>query len=273
MNCLAVQASANRIYLSPHLDDAVLSCGGTIWQQVQAGDRVLVLTVFAGSPPPGAELSPFVRELHSRWAGLDDVADIDSDRPRSTLATSTPSRRDEDLTALARLGADACHWPYADCIYRQAADGRFLYPDEKALWGEMHSADGGLIGELVGRLTRLPLARDSTLYAPLGVGHHVDHQVVRRAAEGSGRTLTYYEDFPYAEDTEGVRAALGDRRARADIVSLSEEALRAKTAAIACYRSQISTFWDNGADMAASIRAFAQRHGGGAVERYWMLDA
>ena len=183
-------------------------------------------------------------------------------------------RRDEDLMALACLGADVRHWPYADCIYRQAAGGRSLYADEGALWGEIHAADGDLIGELADRLARLPLAQGGTLYAPLGVGHHVDHRAVRCAAEGSGRRLTYYEDFPYAEDAQAVRAALGKMRARADLVSLSEDALGVKTTAIACYRSQISTFWDDVADMPAAIRAFAQRSGGGrAVERYWTLDA
>ena len=35
------------VYLSPHLDDAVLSCGGAIHRAGAAGEAVLVITVFA----------------------------------------------------------------------------------------------------------------------------------------------------------------------------------------------------------------------------------
>ena len=34
-----------RVYLSPHLDDAALSCGGRIYQERQAGLSVLVLNL------------------------------------------------------------------------------------------------------------------------------------------------------------------------------------------------------------------------------------
>ena len=35
------------IYLSPHLDDAVYSCGGMLWEQVQRGVQAEVWTIFA----------------------------------------------------------------------------------------------------------------------------------------------------------------------------------------------------------------------------------
>ena len=54
------------IYLSPHLDDIVLSCGGMVWQQVQAGDVVEIWTIFSGDAPPGP-LAGFAQELHARW--------------------------------------------------------------------------------------------------------------------------------------------------------------------------------------------------------------
>ena len=38
------------IFLSPHLDDVVYSCGGTLGVQVSTGIRPLVITVFAGVP-------------------------------------------------------------------------------------------------------------------------------------------------------------------------------------------------------------------------------
>ncbi|NTV35511.1 MAG: PIG-L family deacetylase, partial [Anaerolineaceae bacterium] len=54
------------IFLSPHFDDAVFSCGGLIYEQVQQGDQVEIWTICAGDLPEG-QLSPFAEELHARW--------------------------------------------------------------------------------------------------------------------------------------------------------------------------------------------------------------
>ena len=38
------------IYLSPHLDDAVFSAGGLIYEQTQAGTPVEIWTIMCGDP-------------------------------------------------------------------------------------------------------------------------------------------------------------------------------------------------------------------------------
>jgi hypothetical protein len=54
-------------------------------------------------------------------------------------------------------------------------------------------------------------------------------------------------------------------------IGLDEEALRAKVRAIACYRSQISTFFKYEVEMAARVRAYAEGVGGGQpAERVWV---
>jgi LmbE family N-acetylglucosaminyl deacetylase len=242
-------------YLSPHLDDVALSCGGRIWQQTRAGERAVVVTVFAAAPRPDARLSPYARELHARWG---------------QSAEAVQSRQEEDLQALALLGAEPLHWSYTDCIYRRAPGGDFPYASEGALWGEIDPSEGSLVRELADRIGALPLLPGGTLYVPLAVGRHVDHRIVRQAAESAGRPLVYYEDYPYAEDREAVEAAMADGRWKAELLPLSQEALQRKIAAIARYRSQISTFWGGAANMAAAVRAFAERMGDGQpTERYW----
>ncbi len=248
----------DHVYLSPHLDDVVLSCGGRIWQQTQTGAQVLVITVFAGSPAPDAPLSPFAQALHARWG---DPAD------------AVAERRREDRAALSALGADASHWPHADCIYRRAPDGTFPYASEDALWGPIHPVEEHLIEELAARLRDLS-ASGGTLYAPLAAGRHVDHRIVRRAAEQAEKGLIYYEDFPYAEDRAAVAAALEPSAEawRQEHASLSPQAMATKIAAIACYRSQVSTFWEAEETMMSHVRAFAERVGeDGPAERYWRL--
>jgi len=95
--------------------------------------------------------------------------------------------------------------------------------------------------------------------------------MVRRVAERTDCAVTYYEDFPYAGAApEQVRAVLGAGGWEARLTTLSEQALQAKITAIACYRSQISTFWSNLDELAAQVREFARKVGGRRLaERYW----
>lgn len=250
-----VAETAVHFYLSPHFDDAVFSCGGRIWTQGQAGEKVVVVTVFGGAPEAGAALSSYAQELQARWG-----EPVEGVRRRQV----------EDVRAITLLGAMRTYWPYLDCIYRRTSRGDLPYVGEDALWGKIDTSDADLIGELGRRIAALPLVSDGRLCVPLGVGGHVDHRIVRQAAELSGHPLTYYEDFPYARDGLAVKAALAHAAWEPEVVELSDQALRAKIAAMACYGSQLSTFWAGHDHMAASVRASAEETGRGApAERYW----
>ncbi len=250
-----VMETAVHFYLSPHFDDAVFSCGGRIWSQGQSSEKVVVVTVFGGAPRAGTSLSSYAQGLHARWCQPIDAVQ---------------GRRVEDLRALALLGAEAAHWPYLDCIYRRTPKGDFPYAGEDALWDKIHASDTEMIAKMTRRMMELPLASGGRLYAPLGAGDHVDHRIVRQCAEACGHPLTYYEDFPYAQEAGAVKAALSEGRWQIELMDLSEQALEAKVGAIACYRSQASTFWVGRDHMATSVRAFAEESGSGApAERYW----
>jgi len=243
---------ARHIYLSPHLDDAALSCGGMIAQQARIGERVAIVTVCAGVPSQPLPDSPIVRELHRRWEASVDAPAM---------------RREEDLTAAKALGeaVEAVHWDFLDCIYRAGPDGHPLYPSEESLFGEVQLGDP-LVAAL--RVIGAP-AEGAMVYAPLAIGGHVDHRAVRRAVEswdiGAGR-LAFYEDYPYAGRAGAVEAATADGGWESRAVEIDEEALKRKIKAIAAYRSQISSFWADLGAMEAAVRAFAGSRGG---ERLW----
>jgi LmbE family N-acetylglucosaminyl deacetylase len=253
------------LYLAPHLDDAVLSCGGQIAQLVRAGQVVRVVTAFAGDVPAAkhAAASPFVEELHMRWGlGLHPSA----------------GRRAEDRAALGILGARVTHLPFPDCVYRLGRMGAPLYPTRDAIFGTVAQVEMPLIDEVARALKRLRLPRDARVILPLTAGHHVDHQIVRAAGEqwcktqAAGRSvqIAYYEDYPYAEQPDQVTAALDQDTLESELVQLDEDALAAKVAAIACYRSQISSFFADEAEMAARVRTYAEVVGGGQpAERLW----
>ncbi len=243
-----------RLYLSPHLDDAVLSCGGLIHRQAQRGERVIVLTICAGQAPSGP-LSPFAEELHARW-GL-------------SAAEAVLARREEDRRAVQVLGAEAVHLDVPDCIYRRhPGSGQPLYPTGAAIMGALSPHDEALVQRLAEDLPA-HAGPGVEVYAPLGIGGHVDHQLARRAAESSGLRLTFVEDYPYAgqaqDDAEwaGLRAGLAPAAE-----PLDEGDLDAQCRAILAYESQISTFWPDEAALRAAVSGFFGRRGRPAV-RLW----
>jgi LmbE family N-acetylglucosaminyl deacetylase len=242
------------IYLSPHLDDAVLSCGGMIHSQTQTGERVIVVTVCAGDPPSGP-LSAFAQSLHRRW-----------ETPEETVA----ARRAEDCAALTILGAEGIHLPVPDCIYRtHPTFGQHLYASEESLFGQLHPSEEPLIQKAAQEISEiLSQAAPYRFYAPLGVGNHVDHQLARQAAESAGGVFAYFEDYPYVARKQSSSTFVETRVP--EIVPLTEEDLSSKMKAIAEYKSQISSFWPNLSEMEAAIREFARHRGGGfPAERLW----
>lgn len=171
----------DHIYLSPHLDDAVFSCGGLIRQQRARGERVLVVTVFTESPPPDS-LSTFARTMQRVWTDqLDPLA----------------VRRAEDEAAMRALGAEFIHLSHYSAMYRTDADGRHLYQGV-SMFGKVNPDESDLAQTLAAQFARLRLDHPTaTIYIPLTVGNHVDHQQVNLAARNLPGPLRYYEDFPY----------------------------------------------------------------------------
>ena len=250
-----MQPFYDAIYLSPHLDDVTLSCGGQVFQQTRAGQRVLIVTITAGDPPPSA-VSDYAQSLHNRWELVTDAV---------------AARRAEDRAANAILGADTLHWSLPDCIYRyHPATGAALYLSDPDIFGDVHPAELPLVATLGEQMATLPAHHQ--LYVPLTIGHHVDHQLTRAAAERAFAPpiLTYYEDYPYAQKSDALAGMIpADRNGwQAIVAALDEAAIQAKIAAIAAFQSQFSTFFKDYADLETQIRTFTTQTGG---ERVWRL--
>jgi len=256
-----LKPTVQSVYLSPHLDDAVLSCGGLIHRQGQQGRPPIVITCFAAVPDHGV-LSPFALEQHRRWGQL--VAPLEQ-------------RPCEDATALAYLGAKYQHWDYLDCIYRRHPDSNeFLYTSEEAIFGQVHSAEYNLAERLAGDISRSLSAEATLICAPLAVGHHVDHQVVLQAAlrlRQMGFQVQFYEDYPYAGDPTKLDQALQAwiPPPTAVVHAIQAEDLEAKVTAIALYRSQLGVLFGDETSMSARVHAYARTvsGAGGYAERYW----
>lgn len=157
--------------VSPHLDDAVLSLGGLIGRQAEAGQNVEVVTCFTAGPP------------------------LDSIPAKRRVFADYTARRAEDERALAILGASH-RW--LDLWERTWRDPplpgplhAFRTPPDLGDFAEL-STIRAVIGDMV--------HRGALVYAPLGVGNHVDHVEVALAAisamveSGTFSRVRFYED-------------------------------------------------------------------------------
>lgn len=256
------------LFLSPHYDDAILSCGSTIHQLITAGETVEVRTVFGGIPHTTPDTA-FIHELHARW-GAD--------------ANPIQMRIQEDEEAMWRIGATASRmivWP--DCVYRVSRSGSVMYPDRNSIFADIHPEDQA--ARIIPTVVLEPRGVPTTIYAPVGAGHHVDHQIVRNWAVTLREyypwvALKFYEEYPYNNDTQAVNDALGylrhhhpNLRLQEALITLSEADIQAKLQAMACYRSQISSFWTDKTQMDSATRESLMTTGKGVpAERFRVVS-
>jgi LmbE family N-acetylglucosaminyl deacetylase len=236
---------AAHLYLSPHLDDAIFSCGGLMAMQDARGEPVSILTVFAGDPPDW-RISPFAAELHARWG-----------KSGPPIAV----RRAEDRLAAGRIGASIVHLDFPEAIYRKSAEDDIFYPDVEAIFGPIDPQDAATVEEVASALHTV-VVEDAIIYCPLGIGGHVDHRILRQAAEMLCRPLTYYREFPYATRGGIIPEDLGEPVGIWRLHALTEEVLENWAGAIGEYGTQLSTFWSDEQSLFEELHNLLDERGG-----------
>jgi LmbE family N-acetylglucosaminyl deacetylase len=235
------------IYLSPHFDDAVLSCGGLIWEQTHSGTPVEIWTLNAGEPAPGP-VSDLITRVHSMWQ---------TGSPQETVA----QRRSEDQNAASQVGATVRHLKMVDAIYRRNKTGSLLYTQD--VFTPIHPSETGIVDEAANQIA-MELNVSDTVVCPLALGGHVDHIIARLAGESLRSptvSIWYYADIPYlfkhadalGPVTEGLRAKN---------FFVSGQGLAAWQAGVTAYESQISSLFVDVEDMRSQIRAYCMSGNG-----------
>ena len=208
--------------LSPHLDDAAFSCGGTLAALARDGWEVTVVTAFTRSVPDPT--------------GFALACQLDKGLPPEVDYMAL--RRAEDAEACARLGARAAWLDFPEAPHRG-------YPDARALFAAPRAEDAvaaPLARAVAGLLDPAP----DLLLAPQAIGGHVDHVrlveailAVLPAGLPVGLPVLWWTDFPYAARPlrEAARpfaaamAAWPEHRAEGDAA--------ARLAACAAYATQL----------------------------------
>ena len=217
------------LVVSPHLDDAVLGCGDLIAGRPGA----VVVTVFAGSPPPRAEPTDW-----DAAAGFGPGED------------AVARRRDEDREALDLLSARPVWLPFLDAQYGTPAAR----------------------GEIARRLVEeIATAAPDAVLVPAGLWHS-DHRLTHEAAADAMprcRAVRWlaYEDAIYRAFPDGGLAArrrwLRDRGIEAVPLPAGPPASALKRRSIECYRSQVRALGSaTGPGWSDALEP----------ERYWRLE-
>jgi len=225
------------IYFSPHLDDAILSAGGLIYDQTQAGHSVEIWTFMCGFPDE-TELTEFAQSFHAEWG---------TDSAEETVRL----RRAENERAADLVGAKAVNFDFLDCIYRRGKNGEALYTD---IYVPLHAAESNLPARIA-QTMKAHLKPDDVIIVQLGIGNHIDHVTVRQTAELLGRSLIYDADIPYLfHNLEQIPSKTAGMQA--SVQSVSEAGLKVWQEAIELYASQLSTLFQPPESMRQEIHGY-----------------
>lgn len=221
------------VYLSPHSDDAAFSSAGVLHACGRRGISVQIVTCFS-------------RSANSRTA------------PGSDVERNSEVRKEEDRRFAATLpGAVRLRWlELDDAPLRPAHAGK--HPCKETT----KTADDDAIAAHIAAEAMAEVAEGVTagadnlpatwIFAPLGLGRHIDHLVVRDAGAALARNgrarVAFWEDLPYAgrvgpealqREIEVAIEAIGVRL-EPSLVPVPELDLEAlKNEALGCYPSQV----------------------------------
>ncbi|RYJ03931.1 MAG: PIG-L family deacetylase [Acetobacteraceae bacterium] len=227
--------------VSPHLDDAAFSCGGTLARLARSGWEVTVATVFTRSVPAPT--------------GFALACQLDKGLPADVDYMAL--RRAEDAAACAALGARPVWLDFAEAPHRGYADAAALFAAPRA--------EDDVLASLCARFGDLMEGAPDLILAPQAIGGHVDHVLValalRLVLPAGAPPVLWWTDFPYALRPHShparpfaeVMAALPERAVTGDAA--------ARLAACSAYTTQIGFQFGGAAGLATALQ------GAGPVER------
>ena len=205
----------NVLLVSPHLDDAVFSAGALAASLAERGHRVTVATAFTRSIHPASGFA-LACQLDK---GLSPEVDY------------MALRRNEDSVATKGIGAMAVWLDLPEAPHRGYGGAAALFSEPRA--------DDRIADALAERLAPL-LAEAACVFAPQGLGGHVDHRLTIAALLAAPpRRIAWWADSPYVLRDPGARpdAAL-PAPLHAVALVFGEEVIARKIAAAGAYASQ-----------------------------------
>jgi LmbE family N-acetylglucosaminyl deacetylase len=249
---------ARVVVISPHMDDAILSCGGLLDFLLKKLE-CLTVTVCTADPE-----------------------NVSHENPPHGIALPS-ARRNEEVAALNALGCSLVQLDLLDAIYRRnPTTGALLYPTMESIWSMPLVQDEFQFQALRSRLLSLcgqTSERPTLILSPMGIGHHVDHILSTQVAlsvVGSANEILLYEDFPYVVD-QGAHVGVADDAQRAmqrlgvtGVECFEQECdTSRKINWISYYASQINSIFGSHENVKPLLMKNSKN--GNTVERFWKV--
>lgn len=192
-----IQRSKKKCYfISPHLDDAILSAG-TLINCLASSNEVHVVNIFTSV------------DRRSSLSGKIALKKVGYKTPESLFK----ARRIEDGRVFSYLGLNPINLGYVDALWRKKRKSFFskfkflftefssIYPTYKfhVIKGKVSQNDREMILNISADLNRLiKNGKDSIIFCPLALGNHVDHIIAREVCGQNFADIYYWADFPYS---------------------------------------------------------------------------
>jgi len=194
------------VIVSPHQDDAVLSCS-TLLAELTGKTDITVVNVFTKAHKKPYTLS--AKQFLKYSKAIDGAENLYKERAK------------EDKEVLSKLAITPIDLGFEDALFRRKKKGTFLgkflpefdhvYPTYRWHIVKGIAKDDYTIKSLKKKL--LPFKNKKTVVlAPYGIGNHVDHRVVRKVCEELFDNLLLYSDFPYNVDIHTIPGVLSDSK-------------------------------------------------------------
>ena len=213
------------LFVSPHFDDTVYSCGALISHFTSQGYSCDVLVIFAGDHED--EISNFAEKMHKGWNIQGEIVN---------------QRKLEDMKAVEFFGCKQLMMSFQDCIYRKRGNS-FLINSKQDLFVKGYY-DNDLSRSIQEEANHLfDRNKYDEVYLPFGIGDHIDHQIVSEIKIPSkGIKRYYYVDMPYAffniEETIGFLKKL-----KIEPITITDDCFSKHVSGIEIYKTQFEKNW------------------------------
>src|SRR3989338_4946817 len=179
------------IFISPHFDDAVLSCGSLL-MHLTGKTSITIINVFtkAHKKPYTLSARKFLKESN----GGSDATVLFKERFK------------EDKNVLSSLNVKIINLGLVDALFRKKNNFNFLgkvfpeinhiYPTYKWHVVRRISPHDHATTQLKKILKKFN-GEKILVFAPYGIGNHADHVITRKVCEDLFDNLILYSDFPY----------------------------------------------------------------------------
>ncbi len=214
--------------LSPHRDDAALSCADHIleWKRQYEVCVINIFTRLESEKPPAYTLNVIKKIGQSEQS-------------------YSHTREVEDGNALQKLGVISQDLHLVDGGFRSDA-GKALYPSPLHLFSNWINPRDKKIITILNKKWQEIFKPTDIIVSPLAVGRHTDHLLTKLSIQGLSKKLTYWEylDYPYGLQVSNytLKNILSLLSHRKSFKSMSEH----KIEVLSQYKTQIPLFFPKG---------------------------